>query len=344
MYSVNPLGFVLAKNLLSTEDIQEFAEVTSDANKAEMANHAEAMFLRPPHEDDKFPLNLSKASKEVLKLSEKLGDSVVLDKKRQTILIGSVELDLHEKWAYDHNRTGVRATKNACLDDYCRKVHEKLDTAIPEPFRSSAKYQPFRKYRSDIASALRSMENALRQPLHTDTSEKEALSALVATRGSFRLLVVKNSLALIRRIAQMRAQWLRSGRPVPKGMSKDGLKAEQWFDSSCYAQLRREGWGMEGDEEKRLDIFSVTVEEGSAIIFSTWLLHAGAEFSPGDIACFNRIHFYLVWWPVIGKYKTTNIHRTMVEADGMNFSPALHFVPKPDPSLAPAAGTMLRLF
>ena len=308
--SVNPLGFVLAKDILSKKDIQEFAKMTSEKNEAEMTRHAEAMFLRPPHEDDTYSLDLSKIKK-------KFGENVVVDKKRQTILLGSVELDVKENWAYDHNCTGVRATMNADLDQYCRKVHEKLDASIPEPFRGSAKYQPFRTYRSDIASALKSMEDALRQPLHTDTSEREALSALVATRGSFRLLVVKNSLALIRRIAQMRAQWLRSGRPVPKGMSRDGVKAEQWFDSSCYALLRREGWGSKGEEEKWLDIFSVTVEEGSAIIFSTWLLHAGSEFSSGDLECFNRIHFYLVWWPIIGKYQTTNVHRTMVEADGI---------------------------
>jgi hypothetical protein len=302
-----------------------------------MEHHAEAMFLRPPHEDDEFSFDLSKVSKD-------LGETIAVDKRRQTISIGSVEMDLKEKWAYDHNRTGVRAITNACLDKICSKIHSKLDPSIPEPFRSSARYQPFRTYRSDIASALRSMENAIRQPLHTDTSQREALSALVATRGGFKLLVVKNSLALIRRIAQMRASWLRSGRPVPKGMSKDGLKAEQWFDSSCYAQLRREGWGSEGEGDKRLEIFTVTVEEGSAIIFSTWLLHAGAEFSSGDLECFNRIHFYLIWWPIIGKYQTTNMHRSMVEADGLNFSPALHFVPKPDPSLAPLAGTMLRLY
>ena len=58
--SVNPLGFVLAKDILSKKDIQEFAKMTSEKNEAEMTRHAEAMFLRPPHEDDTYSLDLSK--------------------------------------------------------------------------------------------------------------------------------------------------------------------------------------------------------------------------------------------------------------------------------------------
>ena len=189
----------------------------------------------------------------------------------------------------------------------------------------------FATIRSQIASALISLENALRQPFHSDTAEREALSALVAMRGSFKLIIVKNSLALNRRIAQMRAQWLQAGRPVPEGIPKSGLKTEVWFDQACYAQLRREGWGLQGSGDKQLELFTVLVEERNAIVFSTWLFHAGHEFSEGDLELFNRIHYYLVWWPIIGEFKTTNNHTGMVEDEGLNFSAGLHFFPRPSP-------------
>ena len=294
-------------------------------NHQMLLDSSSSLFLRPPHEDD-IDTKTSDIQR-IIQASIPEEINVLRDGKR--LKVGDLLLETETGFVYDQLRRVIRATECSAIDDICEGVHCSLSQAMPRKFHKSVRYQPHHTYRSEIASALASMGRALRQPNHTDTDTKEALSALVAMRGPFKLIVFKNSLQMTRRIAQIRAQWLRAGRPTPSGMASGGHAAEVWFDQSCYAQLRREGWGHDGVEGKKLEIFFIEVPEGSAVVFSTWLIHAGHEHCHGDLEVFNRLHFYFVWWYIKGDFTTVNNHRCFVDPFGLNFSAALHFIPGP---------------
>ncbi len=73
-------------------------------------------------------------------------------------------------------------------------VHARvLEKMPPNLFHRDPEYEQSKTYQEDYASALASMEKALRQGSHIDTY-KEGFSVLVAVDSNFRLVVFKNSL------------------------------------------------------------------------------------------------------------------------------------------------------
>jgi hypothetical protein len=207
-------------------------------------------------------------------------------------------------------------------------------------FSSDIRYSCFRAFSPKIASALLTKKGAPRQGVHCDTGDKEGISALVAMNGAFKIIVVKTSVHIIRRIAQIRASWILSGAQLPPGIDKDDEnEVEAWFDEACYAQLQSEGWGT---GNLQLEAFTVTVPERAAIIFSTWMLHCGNEFTPEDIQTFNRIHLYILPYDMGKQYHAINSHRTMAVRRELPFSSALHFLPRPSPP--PQAIPLPRVF
>ena len=67
------------------------------------------------------------------------------------------------------------------------------------------------------------------------------------------------------------------------------------------------------------------------MIFSTWLLHAGAEWEQGDFSGYNRIHFYLTPFLIESSMQSVRMQdRAPIPSSGLgSFSPALHFFPLP---------------
>jgi hypothetical protein len=274
------------------------------------------------------------------------GLSFTLNKESRITIVDSVKnlklsLDKEENVTYDNNRRALRAADDVKLSAICRKLHKCVQNILRKLYRNDERYEAFNVYNKKIASALLTLKGAQRQPVHCDTSEVEGISALLAMNGPFKFILVQNSVQLIRRIAQMRAQWLNCGRPVPEGISRDdATQVERWFDDSVYAQLVREGWGS----SKQLKTSTIIVPEGAALVFSTWLMHAGNEYTDEDIQLFNRVHLYMLPYNMTYRYNTTNMHRTRVEETGLSFSAALNFLPRAQAPLGPEPAPLPYLF
>ena len=103
--------------------------------------------------------------------------------------------------------------------------------------------------------------------------------------------------------------------------------AGEWWDYCCWKQLRKEGWGS----ERQLEPVTLVIPKGHALIFSSWLLHAGAEWQEGDLPGYNRMHFYFTKEELKGM---TSVFMQDREGEkcGTSFSPALHFLPVPEES------------
>ena len=63
----------------------------------------------------------------------------------------------------------------------------------------------------------------------------------------------------------------------------------------------------------------ITIPQGQAFVFSTFLIHAGAGWSAGDEDSYNRVHFYL---PTHDEKPTAtvNLHRGYTSQMDMSFS------------------------
>lgn len=330
----NALGFFVKKDIIHEELIAEFKTVVR-----EHVNEKSSfpLFVMLPHEDEELPDKEKLTAKIKTQILKTFKDSSLNVKfistiKNTTIQIKdrsknlSLELDLNERVTYDSNRRAVRAKDNPKLNPVCRKVYARVQSALTKTYSNGARFKRYKRYSNKIASIILSKKGSVRQPFHADTDRIEGISALAAMNGSFKLIVLKHSVHLLRRIAQIRAQWILSGSPIPLELKKsDTIAIEAWFDDACYAQLVREGWGT----HKRLEAFTVTIPERAAIVFSTWLLHSGHEYSDGDIQVFNRLHIYFLPYDMGRRYDTVNLHRTRVDETGLSFSPALHFLPRP---------------
>jgi hypothetical protein len=219
---------------------------------------------------------------------------------------------------FDKSRWGAPANSHPGLSTAAAVIHSRVVEKMPPQFKRDEKYQPSKTYKEDHASALATMEGALRQNSHVDTYE-EGFSALVAIDSDFRLVVFKNSLQLIRRVAQLWEIYESANR-----LSPHGAGPEEWWDYCCWRQLQNEGWGR----DRRLEPVTLVIPKGHALIFSTWLLHAGAEWQDIDMSGYNRMHFYFVK-KVIDKMQSVFM-QDRAGAKGPSFSPALHFLPLPD--------------
>jgi len=221
---------------------------------------------------------------------------------------------------FDPARVGLSAKEDTDLSATAAFVHQKLMSRMPPQFDEAA-YNPSRTYREEHASALATMEKALRQGFHVDT-HIEGFSALVAVESDFRVIVFKNSLALTRRVVELWNIYDKGGRHSPQGVDQG-----EWWDFCCWRQLQKEGWGQTRFLEPR----TLIVPKGHALIFSTWLIHAGAEWDSeqGDFPGYNRIHFYLTPY-LIDRLHSVRMHEQAPDPSlGPSFSPALHFYPLP---------------
>jgi hypothetical protein len=199
-------------------------------------------------------------------------------------------------------------------------VREKM----PPRFNDDCRYEGYRTFRLDRASIIRKMELALRQPWHIDT-EEEGYAVLAAVDAPSRFLFLKGSVQLMRRIRELYIDWFTVGRPHPSGTTR-----EAWWDFICWRQLRSEGWGQ-GD--RVLEAKEVVIPKGCAIIFSTYLIHAGSEWRERDPRMESRFHFYLT--PFEASYTNVNMHRGCEQAGATPFSPALYFFPDVEADLPP---------
>jgi len=321
-------------NIVADDIIHEFKELVREHINVD---ESEPLFAMPFHEDDIVPESLkrltSKLQSEISESFKSLSVNVTFTgSSKIQIQVDSnhlnLHLDLNEEITYDENRRALRALGNARLSAVCKKVHKCVQTALIKTYSRGSRYAPYKRYSKNIASAILTRKGSVRQPFHADTDLKEGLSALVAMNGAFKLIILKNSVHLLRRIAQIRAQWILAGSPIPQEIDRSDRDAvEKWFDDSCYAQLVREGWGS----KHQLEPYTITVPEGAVIVFSTWLLHCGHEYMDEDIQIFNRIHLYLLPFQIQRRFSTVRMHRTKVEENGLTFSSALHFLPRPQP-------------
>ena len=225
---------------------------------------------------------------------------------------------------HDPKRVILKASGDSdqakAVSKLAEKVHEQLVRKMPQTFLSFD--QGCRTYLKDHAAALASMEGALRQPVHVDNHAHpagEGYSVLVAVESDVRLIVLKNSHALTRRISQLWEQW------KVKGMIPIDTPEEEWWDFTCWNQLIGEGWGT----SKKLEAITVVIPKGHALIFSSFLMHAGAGWEPGDLECFNRLHFYMTPFLQTAVPDVVNMHERGRIEGCTSFSPALRFLPRP---------------
>jgi hypothetical protein len=322
------------ENVVDCDTILDFKKW---ASKPSLSDSSHPLFLALSHEADKIP-SRNFTQQLVKNLNQNFTNLTFQLNNADTITIQDrvnglkLSLDKAERVTYDGNRRGLRAKDDLILDRISRKVHACVQAKLPKLYKCDLRYHAFQKYDKKVASALLTLKGARRQPIHCDTSEVEGISALVAMNGPFKFIFFENSVQLIRRIAQIRAQWLNSGRSVPEDIkNKDPSEVEKWFDDAVYAQLVREGWGSSNQLKAR----KIIVREGAALVFSTWLMHSGHEYSDEDIQLFNRLHLYLLPYDMGSSYDTISMHRTMVDTDGLSFSAALHFIPRQSRPLAP---------
>ena len=327
-------GFFVKRDIVDHELIREFKAVSKHIPE----EASEPLFVMPFHEDDKVP-RIPKALDAKIKaeitesFKSRSVDVTFIGRNQIQVQEDSKSLkllvDLNEQITYDENRRTVRALTNDKLNAVCKKLHTCLvKSALKKTYSKRSRYARYRRYSQKIASVIRTRKGSVRQPFHPDTDLIEGISALAAMNGAFKLIILKNSVQLLRRIAQIRAQWILSGSQIPPELDRSDRDAvEKWFDDSCYAQLVREGWGS----THKLEAYTVTVPEGAVIFFSTWLLHCGHEYEDEDLQTFNRVHMYLVPFAMEQRFSTVRMHRTKVDQDGLSFSSALHFLPRPQP-------------
>ena len=331
----NAPGFFVKKDIIPKELIADFKKVVREDVKEASSS---PLFVMVRHEDEaqpkqeKLTANIKREIRNTFK-KRSIDVKFIGTVENTTVHIQdrskdlSLEFDMNENITYDSNRRALRAKDNHKVNRVCKQVHALIQSALTKKYSNGVRYKTFKAYSNKIASVLISKKGAVRQPFHADTATIESISALAAMNGSFKLIVLKNSVQLLRRIAEIRAQWILSGSSIPPEINRsDRDEIEAWFDGACYAQLVSEGWG----KDKRLEAFTVDVPERAAIVFSTWLLHCGHEYCEGDIDVFNRIHIYFLPYSMGTGYNTVNLHRTMVQKDSLSLSPALHFLPRPE--------------
>jgi hypothetical protein len=217
---------------------------------------------------------------------------------------------------FDPQRLALNADKVDDLSLAAAAIHQRILPTMPGRFHGELQYERHRTFKSNHASALGTMEKALRQGIHVDT-DVEGYSVMVAIESDVKLVVLKNSLTLTRRVNELWKIFNRCNKLSPGAAS-----SSEWWEYCCWRQLKLEGWG----DTLNLEPVMVVIPKGHALIFSTWLLHAGAEWLPGDHVGCNRMHFYLTPFDRDGTSAVKMQDRDGVRA---SFSPVLHFLPLP---------------
>jgi hypothetical protein len=230
---VDAHGFFVIRDIVSDKLIREFQDVVrNDISEKE----SDPLFVIAFHEDDDVPENLNT-------LKPKMQDKIMESFRSRSVEVtfeGSskiqiqvhskklnLHLDLKEEMAYDENRRALRAFTNTKLNAVCKKVHQCVQSSLTKTYSRCSRYRRYRRYSQKIGSIILTRKGSVRQPFHTDTDLIEGNSALVAMNGAFKLIILKNSVRLLRRIAQIRAQWILSGSQIPPDQiemqSRNGL-------------------------------------------------------------------------------------------------------------------------
>jgi hypothetical protein len=82
----------------------------------------------------------------------------------------------------------------------------------------------------------------------------------------------------------------------------DDLDELEWWDILGKHLLEAESY-------PEIEPLTVTVEPGCAVLFSTWLLHAGCEYRQSDTVPSYRLHSYFIAHDLVGESKTINMHK-----------------------------------
>ena len=110
--------------------------------------------------------------------------------------------------------------------------------------------------------------------------------------ADFEIIILKHSLELIERVNALWSEYHQSDTAsVP--VHTDGRippNVAEYFDYVGWKQLVADGWG----NTKKLQAVKIVVPKGHFLWFKTWLMHAGAEFNPGQGDGGIRLHYYLL--------------------------------------------------
>ena len=192
-----------------------------------------------------------------------------------------------------------------------RWVHGLIAAIMPHAWKTNESPAAYREYIPRNCSLLATLRGALRQPAHIDTLIKHEHSALVAVQQPFRLIIFPGSHKGMERLDQLRAAYDSTSGEPPKWMGK--IDDAEWWDVVGKLLLEEEGF-------TEIQPVTITIEPGCAVIFSTWLLHAGCEYRDGDDVPSYRLHYYFVERPFEGDSKTINMHEvtyTVTNKDGL---------------------------
>jgi hypothetical protein len=143
---------------------------------------------------------------------------------------------------------------------------------------------------------------------------KEDLSALVAVDADFEIIILKHSLELIERVNALWSEYLQSGTAMVAvhTTAPSAPTLAEYFDYVGWKQLVAEGWG----ETKKLEAVKIVVPKGHFLWFRTWLMHAGAEFNPGQGDGGIRLHYYLLNYLLEGQPTSINMQANPLQVRG----------------------------
>ena len=268
--------------------------------------HSYGLMLDTVQQGEKFPRGLVRVHG-----FEKLNEHISLD---------------HVGRRFDENRRQLGACNDENLNQLCAEVHQMLVPDMPNKFHSEFD-EEYKLYIKEHASALGSAQGAKRQCFHPDTNE-EGLIAAVALESDIRIVVLENSHILTRRIFSLWEEWKKNG------LKPFDIDEEEWWDYTCWRQLVQEGWGS----RLNLQAKTIVIPKGHAMIFSSFLIHAGAEWRFGDFEGFNRLHFYMTPYKMSEHPDSVNMHSRARAPKQTSFSPALRFMPRPTGAPEPPGG------
>ena len=110
--------------------------------------------------------------------------------------------------------------------------------------------------------------------------------------ADFEIIILKHSLELIERVNALWSEYHQSD-TASVSVHTDGRippNVAEYFDYVGWKQLVADGWG----NTKKLQAVKIVVPKGHFLWFKTWLMHAGAEFNPGQGDGGIRLHYYLL--------------------------------------------------
>jgi spermidine/putrescine-binding protein len=132
--------------------------------------------------------------------------------------------------------------------------------------------------------------------------------------ADFEIIILKHSLELIERVNALWSEYLQSGTAMVAvhTTAPSAPTLAEYFDYVGWKQLVAEGWG----ETKKLEAVKIVVPKGHFLWFRTWLMHAGAEFNPGQGDGGIRLHYYLLNYLLEGQPTSINMQANPLQVRG----------------------------